>query len=99
MNALEQDLDHGGEVVPPSYFREIYKGTLMLNGGYDKERAAEAIRTGSADLIAFGKLFIGAVAGTSGRLEANYQGGAGQRRANISSALACWTHISSEPST
>ena len=58
VNALEQDLGHGGEVVPPSYLREIYKGTLMLNGGYDKERAAEAIRTGSADLIAFGKLFI-----------------------------------------
>ena len=58
VNALEQDLGHGGEVVPSSYFREIYKGTLMLNGGYDKERAAEAIRVGSADLIAFGKLFI-----------------------------------------
>ncbi len=58
VNALEQDRGHGGEVIPSSYFREIYKGTLMLNGGYDKERAAEAIRAGSADLIAFGKLFI-----------------------------------------
>ena len=58
VNSLEKDINHGGEVVPSSYFREIYQGTLMLNGGYDKESAAEAIRAGSADLISFGQLFV-----------------------------------------
>jgi len=38
--------------------REIFKRTLILNGGYDAEKGNEAIRNGLADLIAFGTLFL-----------------------------------------
>jgi N-ethylmaleimide reductase len=46
-----------GERVSP-YIREVYKGTLMLNGGYDAETGAAAITTGKANLIAYGIPFI-----------------------------------------
>jgi N-ethylmaleimide reductase len=41
-----------------SLYREIYNGTLISCGGYTKTTAVQAIENGSADLIAFGKLFI-----------------------------------------
>lgn len=47
--------------TPQSWLREIrsvYKGTLMLAGGFDREGAEHALSTGQADLIAFGTPFI-----------------------------------------
>lgn len=41
-----------------SYFREIYKGTLMANGGFDFESANQIIHDHTADLVAFGRLYI-----------------------------------------
>jgi N-ethylmaleimide reductase len=38
--------------------REIFRGTLILNGGYDEERGNRAILNGVADLIAYGTLFL-----------------------------------------
>lgn len=38
--------------------RTRFKNTLILSGGYDKERAETDIETGKADLIAFGRPFI-----------------------------------------
>lgn len=38
--------------------REDYKGTLIVNGGYDRERAEAALATARADFISFGRLFI-----------------------------------------
>ena len=38
--------------------REIFGGTFMINGGYNKETGSAAIASGSADLIAFGVPFI-----------------------------------------
>jgi N-ethylmaleimide reductase len=38
--------------------REIFKRTLMLNGGYDARSGNEAIEKGNADLISFGVLFL-----------------------------------------
>jgi N-ethylmaleimide reductase len=38
--------------------RDIFKGTLMLNGGYDARSGNEAIEKGDADLISFGVLFL-----------------------------------------
>ncbi len=38
--------------------REIFEGTLMLNGGYDARSGNEAIEKGNADLISFGVLFL-----------------------------------------
>lgn len=38
--------------------RNIFKGTLILNGGYDARSGNEAIEKGEADLISFGVLFL-----------------------------------------
>ena len=57
-------VDHSGmgaPVVPPSVvngIRERFKGTLILAGGYDAARAEEALESGLADLVAFGRPFI-----------------------------------------
>ncbi len=40
------------------HIRANYDGTLITNGGYDKTAAANAIRTGAADAVAFGQFFI-----------------------------------------
>lgn len=41
-----------------SSIREIFKGTFILNGGYDAEKGNDAIRKGEADLISYGMLFL-----------------------------------------
>lgn len=38
--------------------RKDYHGTMILNGGYDRERAEADLRSGAADLISFGTYFI-----------------------------------------
>ncbi len=38
--------------------RRRFDGVYMANNGYDRELAARAIETGTADLVAFGRLFI-----------------------------------------
>ena len=51
-----------GETAPDArlapIIREIFKGTFMLNGGYDARSGNEAIEKGDADLISFGVLFL-----------------------------------------
>lgn len=39
-------------------FRQAYSGTLIQAGGFGKDEAADALNSGIADLIAFGKPFI-----------------------------------------
>ncbi|MBU1169456.1 MAG: alkene reductase [Proteobacteria bacterium] len=39
-------------------YRPMYKGTLMINSGFDQEKGNRVIKDGHADLVAFGKLFI-----------------------------------------
>ncbi len=57
-------VDHssmGSPVVPmelKKQVRNIFKNTIILSGGYDKERAEADIETGLGDLIAFGRPFI-----------------------------------------
>lgn len=58
MEASEADLRHGGREIPTSIFRALYKGTLMVNGGYDKKRSNAVLADGGADLVSFGTLFI-----------------------------------------
>ncbi len=54
-------VDHsaaGASVVPASIkatFRSLFKGTLILSGGYDAARAEADLQAGKADLIAVGK--------------------------------------------
>lgn len=40
------------------HYRPLYQGTLIINGGFDEEKANKVIAAGDADLVAFGKLFI-----------------------------------------
>ena len=57
-------VDHsamGTPIVPieiKQLIRKSFKNTLILAGGYDKERAEADIQSGLADMVAFGKPFI-----------------------------------------
>lgn len=57
-------VDHtsmGAPIVPDTIvnaIREAYKGTLILSGGYDAERAETVLESGLADLVAFGRPLI-----------------------------------------
>jgi N-ethylmaleimide reductase len=54
----EGDLRHGGTPVPTSYFRAIYKGNLLVNGNYDREKGDAVIASGDADFVSFGVKFL-----------------------------------------
>jgi len=51
-----------GDPNPPHYdtqgVRRAFGGIYMANGGYDFERATEAVSSGAADLVAFGVPYI-----------------------------------------
>ncbi len=48
------------EWVPFDYerLRDIYKGKLILNNGYDFASATQAVKSGKADAIAFGRMML-----------------------------------------
>jgi N-ethylmaleimide reductase len=49
------------DCVPPFDFaalRDVFPGAWMVNNGYDRALAMQAVATGEADLVAFGKDFI-----------------------------------------
>jgi N-ethylmaleimide reductase len=49
------------EVLNPvlPIFRPLYKeGTIITNGGYDKQKGNQVLSSGDADLVSYGKLFI-----------------------------------------
>jgi len=52
----------GTRELPPGAdlqaLRRLFKGSYIANNGYDRGLAIEAVETGRADLVAFGKLFI-----------------------------------------
>ncbi|QLE55153.1 alkene reductase [Nostoc sp. TCL26-01] len=56
--AIDADIRHGGTVVPTSHIRERYTGTLIVNGGYTREKGDTVLANQAADLVAFGVLFI-----------------------------------------
>jgi N-ethylmaleimide reductase len=58
IDALEGDIRHGANVVDLRILRDAYRGILIANGGYDKQRANAAIADGLADAVAFGALFL-----------------------------------------
>jgi N-ethylmaleimide reductase len=57
-------VDHsamGAPIVPmelKKLIRSIFKNTIILSGGYDKDRAEADIQSGLGDLVAFGRPFI-----------------------------------------
>lgn len=54
----EADIRHGGTAIPTSYFRSIYKGNLLVNSNYDRQRGDAAIAGGIADFVSFGVKFL-----------------------------------------
>jgi N-ethylmaleimide reductase len=56
--ATDADIEHGATVVPTSHLRERFTGTLIVNGGYNREKGDTVIANNAADLVAFGTLFI-----------------------------------------
>ncbi|WP_336333218.1 alkene reductase [Pseudomonas putida] len=53
---------HGGndtEAFDVGALREAFGGAYIANNGYDRERAVHATASGHADMVAFGKPFIG----------------------------------------
>jgi N-ethylmaleimide reductase len=41
-----------------AWARKTFKGTYIANNGYDRDMAIEAVESGRADAVAFGRLFI-----------------------------------------
>lgn len=58
IDALEGDIRHGANVVELSILRDAYKGVLIANGGYTKERGNQAIENNLVDAVSFGTLFL-----------------------------------------
>jgi N-ethylmaleimide reductase len=58
MEPTEAGIRHGGTAIPASSLRPLFKGPVILNGGYNKEKGNEAISNGNADMISFGTLFL-----------------------------------------
>ncbi len=58
IDALEEDIEHGANMVELQVLRNAYKGVLITNGEYDKERGNEAIENNLADGVAYGTLYI-----------------------------------------
>jgi N-ethylmaleimide reductase len=54
----EADARHGGTGVPTELLRPLFHRTLIVNGGYDRERGDAVLRAGRADLVSFGVLFL-----------------------------------------
>ena len=41
-----------------AFFRSIYRGNLMVNGDYNRERGDSVLQSDNADLVSFGRTFI-----------------------------------------
>lgn len=52
------DFRHPAEQRLAAIARQHFRGALLVNGGYDHASAAEAVATGAADAVVFGKAFI-----------------------------------------
>ncbi len=57
-NAGGKEGEVEGAPITSKMFRDLYEGTLISAGGYTPELAKEAIESGYADCIAFGRWFI-----------------------------------------
>ncbi len=54
----EGDVRHGADSIPVSYFRPLFDGVLITNGGFTREKGDRYIGAGDADAIAFGTSFL-----------------------------------------
>jgi N-ethylmaleimide reductase len=46
------------DLAMSAHLRALWKGLYVVNGGYDGLRGEEAIRTGHADAVAWGRAFL-----------------------------------------
>ena len=51
------DMPNYLENVTP-YFRNVYEGTIITCGGYDRTSGNEAVKQNDTDLVAYAKLFL-----------------------------------------
>jgi len=59
MEPSPDDLKTGRVLEHPTRaLREVFRGTVITNGGYDKDRGEAALQAGIADLVSFGSRFI-----------------------------------------
>lgn len=56
--ANQKDVGHGGDDIPVSYFRPLFKNVLVTNGGFTREKGDHYIAAGHANAIAFGTSFL-----------------------------------------
>lgn len=54
----EPEGEHPSPNLGASFFRPLYKGNLMVAGGYSLEKANTVLRQGLADLVSFGRPFL-----------------------------------------
>lgn len=59
MEPTPQDLEHGDVINPVlPEFCSLYQGTIITNGGYDKNKGNEAIANKQAQLVSYGRPYI-----------------------------------------
>lgn len=63
MQPMDDDRKHGASIpgwdpIPLSFFRPLFKGVLIANGGFNFTMADAAIREGWADAVAFGVPYL-----------------------------------------
>jgi len=46
------------DLTMSAHLRTLWKGLYVVNGGYDGPKAEEAVRSGHADAVTFGRLFL-----------------------------------------
>ena len=60
VHVVEGETGGARDSIPFDYdtLRERFGGVWMVNNGYDREMAIEAVASGRADLVSFGRLFL-----------------------------------------
>jgi N-ethylmaleimide reductase len=62
LHVVEQAQDSKGSaeeaVVLSAHLRTLWNGVYVVNGGYDGTKGEEAIRSGHADAVAYGRAFL-----------------------------------------
>jgi len=46
------------DAIPSAYFRQLYRGTLIVSGDHTLESGSKAIENGTTDLVGYGRAFI-----------------------------------------
>ncbi|MEZ5542752.1 MAG: alkene reductase [Pseudomonadota bacterium] len=58
LHVVEGDMSDGSRRLNYDRIRARFSGRYLANCGYDLARAQQAVRSGSADMVSFGKLYI-----------------------------------------